>query len=62
MPESQTIIALSIVALTVVALAYKVYKSLKSSSCCGSCGCNMMSEKVKQKMLRKRTAKKKGLK
>jgi hypothetical protein len=54
MPSTQTILALCTVALAVAALAYKVYKSLKSSSCCGSCGCNMMSDKAKKELLDKR--------
>ncbi|MFT5882733.1 MAG: hypothetical protein ACI9FG_001240 [Crocinitomicaceae bacterium] len=32
-------------------MAYKVYKSLHSSSCGGICGCNMMPDKAKNKIL-----------
>jgi len=57
MPSTQTILALCTVALAVAALGYKLYRSLKSASCCGSCGCNMMSDKAKGKLLKKRAAK-----
>ncbi|MFC5050200.1 FeoB-associated Cys-rich membrane protein [Rubritalea spongiae] len=53
---SQTAIALSLVALAILAIAWKAYKSLKNSACCGSCGCSVMSPKEKKKMLAKRSA------
>jgi hypothetical protein len=51
---TQTITALSIVALAIALIAWRVYRSLKSSACCGSCGCNLISAKAKKKMLAKR--------
>ncbi|MFC4993466.1 hypothetical protein [Rubritalea tangerina] len=54
MPSTQTILALSFVAAALLFLAWKIYRSLKSSACCGSCGCNLMSDKAKKKMLKKR--------
>lgn len=53
----QTIIALSIVALAIALIAWRVYISLKRKACCGSCGCNVMSPKAKKQMLAKRAAK-----
>lgn len=52
----QTILALGFVLLAILLLAWKAYKSLKRSACCGSCGCNLMSEKDKKKMLAKRAS------
>ncbi|GAA5494554.1 hypothetical protein SAMN02745181_3169 [Rubritalea squalenifaciens DSM 18772] len=54
---SQTTIALIIVALAVIIVIWRAYVSLKRSSCCGSCGCNLMSDKAKKKMLAKRKQK-----
>lgn len=51
---TQTILALLIVALAIVIIIWRAYVNLKRSSCCGSCGCNLMSDKAKQKMLEKR--------
>lgn len=55
--ETQTIIALAFVALAVLAIVWRIYKSLKNSSCCGSCGCNLMSDKAKKELLTKRSKK-----
>lgn len=54
MPD-QTVIALSIVTIAALALLWRVYRKLKRSSCCGSCGCNLMSDKAKKKMLQQRS-------
>ncbi|MGJ8671395.1 FeoB-associated Cys-rich membrane protein [Rubritalea sp.] len=52
----QTIIALSIVVVAILAIAWRAYKSLKNSACCGSCGCSVMPPKAKKKLLAKRAA------
>lgn len=54
----QTLLALSLVALAIAIIAWRLYKALKRSACCGSCGCNVMPAKAKRKMLAKRAANK----
>lgn len=61
MPSLQTIITICVIAATVIWLARRAYISLKSSACCGSCGCSLMSEKDKKKMLQRRAKKRQKL-
>ncbi|WP_018969475.1 hypothetical protein [Rubritalea marina] len=58
MPSTQTIITLCVIATTAIWLTWRFYTALKRSACCGTCGCSLMSEKDKTRMLQRRTQKK----
>ena len=45
----------SIVALALI--AWWIYRTIRISLCCGTCGCNLISEEQKKKVLAKREKK-----
>ncbi len=49
------IIAGSLVAILL--LAWWIHGRVRQSLCCGTCGCNLVSEKTKKKMLARRAKK-----
>jgi len=53
--ETYQIIIVSIVALLLI--IWWVYRTIRISLCCGTCGCNLISEEQKKKVLAKRAKK-----
>ncbi|MGJ8657404.1 MAG: hypothetical protein ACSHX6_13225 [Akkermansiaceae bacterium] len=50
----QTFLIISAIVIAIAFLLWRAYRALQRSACCGTCGCNLMSEKQKKKMLAKR--------
>lgn len=46
--DTQTIITLAVIALALLFLGWRLYNSLKRYSCCGTCGCDLMSKKERK--------------
>ena len=46
--ENQTIYILAAIAVIVLALLWFGYRALRRYSCCGTCGCNLMTKKERK--------------
>lgn len=45
-----TLATIGLIALAIIFLLWRIYITLKRKSCCGSCGCDLMSKKDRAKL------------
>jgi hypothetical protein len=50
----ETFLIISGITLAILLIIWWLYRAIRQSICCGTCGCNLVSDKQKKKMLARR--------